>query len=136
MLINLKAKYKVVAVVLASLALAGCGASSAERLRADFRRGIADIRTLRRVELRDRLAETIARLRDDRGPGRVLALRGFAATREGVQAQIDLATKDSGRLEGAVRDARRSDRYLNRGAALLRAAGRVLGVSVGRLNGR
>ena len=46
-----------------------------------------------------------------------------------------MAAKDSGKLEAAVRDARRSDRYLNRGAALLRAAGRAFGVKVGLLNG-
>ena len=140
MLINRKAKYKprLVAICLASLAaLSGCGsAGSADRLRDDFRRGIADIRTTRGVELRARLTATIARLRDDSGPGRELAVEGFAATRRGIQAQIDMATNDSGRLEGAVRDARRSDRNLNRGADLLRAAGRAIGVPVGRLNGR
>jgi hypothetical protein len=140
MLINQEVKYKprLAAAGLASLAaLAGCGsAGSADRLRDDFRRGIADIRTTRGVELRGRLTATIARLRNDHGPGRALAVQGFAATRRGVQAQIDLETQDSGRLEGAVRDARRSDRYLNRGADLLRAAGRAIGVPVGGLNGR
>jgi hypothetical protein len=115
--------------------LAGCG-GAAHDLRADFRRGLADIRTTRDVELRDRLTATITRIRSDEGPGRELALRGFAATRRGVQAQIDLYRKDSGRLEGAVRDARLADRYLNRGARLLRAAGRALGIRVGELNGR
>jgi hypothetical protein len=46
-----------------------------------------------------------------------------------------MAAKDSGKLEAAVRDARRSDRYLNRGAEVLRAAGRALDVPVGALNG-
>jgi hypothetical protein len=46
-----------------------------------------------------------------------------------------MATNDSGKLEGAVRDARRSSRYLDRGARLLRAAGRELEVQVGILEG-
>lgn len=91
--------------------------------------------------LRDHLAQTLVKLRkehpsaaDDRR-GRSLAIRGFTLTQMGIQARLDMAAKDSGKLEAAVRDARRSDRYLNRGAALLRAAGRALGVKVGLLNG-
>jgi hypothetical protein len=56
-------------------------------------------------------------------------------TLRGIQARLDMAAKDSGKLEAAVRDARRSDRYLNRGAEVLRAAGRALDVPVGVLNG-
>jgi len=124
------------AAALTALAVAaGCGGAG-DDLRAHFERGIADIRTLRGPDLRASLTATIARIRDDSGPGRELALQGFAATRRGVQAQIDLQVRDSGRLEGAVRDARLSDRYLNKGARLLRAAGRALGIRVGSLNGR
>jgi hypothetical protein len=123
------------ALVGAITVAAGCGGAD-DGLRTDFRSGIADIRTLRGIELRASLTATIARIRDDSGPGRELALQGFAATRRGVQAQIDLQVRDSGRLEGAVRDARLSDRYLNKGARLLRAAGRALGIRVGSLNGR
>jgi hypothetical protein len=68
--------------------------------------------------------------------GRALALAGFASTRRGVETQLSMRAHDSGRLEAAVRDAKRADRYLNRGARLLRAAGRALGVNVGLVNGR
>jgi hypothetical protein len=47
-----------------------------------------------------------------------------------------MRTHDSGKLEAAVRDAKRADRYLNRGARLLRAAGRLLGVHPRRIGGR
>jgi len=126
------------AVLAAAAALvSGCGSTAGTPdLRADFEHGIAQIRTLRGMQLHDRLAATIARIRRDTGAGRALALQGFRSTLRGLEAENDLYTKDSGRLEGAVRDARRADRYLNRGAELLRAAGHVLGVRVGTLRGR
>ena len=68
--------------------------------------------------------------------GRALALRGFRSTLRGVETQLSMRIYDSGKLEAAVRDAKRADRYLNRGARLLRAAGRELGVRVGTVNGR
>ena len=46
-----------------------------------------------------------------------------------------MAKYDSGNLEASVKDAKRADRYLNRGADLLRAAGRSFGISIGKLNG-
>ena len=45
------------------------------------------------------------------------------------------AYNEEGNIERAVRDAVRADRYLDRGARLLRAAGRALGIRVGKLNG-
>ena len=107
-----------------------------------FRDGVAQIRTTQSSQaLRDHLAQTLAKLRaerpsarDDRR-GKSLAIRGFTLTLSGIQVRLDMAAKDSGKLEAAVRDARRSDRYLNRGATVLRAAGRALGVPVGVLNG-
>ncbi len=46
-----------------------------------------------------------------------------------------MQTNDSGKLEAAVRDAKRGDRFLKRGATLLRAAGLALGVRIGSVNG-
>ena len=53
----------------------------------------------------------------------------------GIDSQLAMLRNDSGRLEGAVRDAKKADRYLNRGATLLRAAGRAFNVRIGKLNG-
>jgi hypothetical protein len=121
--------------------LAGCGSadSSVEKI---FRDGIAQIRTAQPSgALHDQLARTLTKLRqehpsagDDRR-GKALAIRGFTLTLRGIQARLDMAAKDSGKLEAAVRDAQRSDRYLNRGAEVLRAAGRTLDVPVGVLDG-
>src|SRR5205823_6296546 len=57
---------------------------------------------------------------------RALAIRGFEATLAGVQSRIDFMDSDSGNVAAATRDAIRSDRYLARGARLLRPAGRAL----------
>jgi hypothetical protein len=46
-----------------------------------------------------------------------------------------MTRNDSGNLEGSVRDAVRADRDLRKGARLLRAAGRSLGIRIGKLNG-
>ena len=66
---------------------------------------------------------------------RELALRGFAATLEGTRSQLAFSENDSGEVAAATRDAKRADRYLTRGANWLRAAGKVLGVRIGELNG-
>jgi hypothetical protein len=107
-----------------------------------FRDGVAQIRTDQPSgALRDQLARALARLRQEHPSagddlrGKALAIRGFTLTLRGIQARLDMAAKDSGKLEAAVRDARRSDRYLNRGADVLRAAGRALDVPVGVING-
>ena len=67
--------------------------------------------------------------------GRELALQGFEATLQGTRSQLDFSENDSGNVAAATRDAKRADRYLRLGAARLRAAGEVLGVRVGELNG-
>jgi hypothetical protein len=91
--------------------------------------------------LRPRLLATLARIRALRGGdpaarrARVLALRGFGLTLRGVESRLAFERNDSGEVAAATRDAVRADRYLSRGAELLRAAGRLLGVPVGTLNG-
>ncbi len=67
--------------------------------------------------------------------GRDIALQGFEATLKGVRSQLDFSENDSGEVAAATRDAKRADRYLRRGANLLRAAGQALGVRIGELNG-
>jgi hypothetical protein len=115
--------------------LAGCGSSSP--VKATFADGVAAIRgTHDSVRLRAELGDTVARLRATHdGEGRRLALLGFEATLQGVQARIDFIANDRGNIVAATRDARRENAGLSRGARLLRRAGRVLGVRVGELNG-
>lgn len=131
-----------VAVGLAVLALlAGCHSSSNAELRAVVADGVSELSVPQDYErLRDMLRQTIARLRsvhvpadDDRAQR--LALRGFTAMLRGVESRIAFAKNDSGNVEAATRDARRGDRWFKAGAALLRAAGRELGVEVGSLKG-
>jgi hypothetical protein len=121
-----------VVVVLAALFVAGCGSSSSAVER-DLRRGEAQIRHTRDAKkLRTELRGTLARLRHDDPSGaaerraRALAIRGFEATLAGVQSRIDFMDNDSGNVAAATRDAIRADRYLARGARLLRAASRAL----------
>jgi hypothetical protein len=115
--------------------LAGCGSSSP--VKAAFEDGVAAIReTHDYVRLRAELRATVARMRAAHdGAGRDLALQGFETTLRGVQARIDFVANDRGNIEAATRDVRRADLALRQGARLLREAGRVLGVSVGDLNG-
>jgi hypothetical protein len=121
--------------------LAGCGSSDSP-VQKTFREGVAQIKAPQTAaRLRDQLVRTLASLRSEHPStvgeqrGKALAIRGFTATRLGIQARLDMAANDSGKLEAAVRDARRSSRYLDRGARLLRAAGRALEVQVGLLEG-
>jgi hypothetical protein len=126
------AAFAILAVVL------GCGSSTSPSVKDEFVRGIDQIRASRGAkELQAQLVQTLASLRREPSarPGRRLAIQGFSATLRGVQAQVDLIENDSGNLEAAVRDAAEADRYRTRGANLLRAAGRVLGVRVGKLKG-
>jgi hypothetical protein len=111
-------------------------------VRDEIIRGVSQIRGARDGEgLYRELARTRERLRAAHGStpageaGRRLAIQGFTWTLRGVKAQLDLVANDSGNIEAATRDARRSDRYLSRGAAFLRAAGVRVGVPIGRLNG-
>ena len=122
------------AAALALLLVAGCGSSgSGSAVERDLRRGEAQIRHTRDAKkLRSELRDTLARLRRDDASGtperraRALAIRGFEATLAGVESRIDFMDSDSGNVAAATRDAIRTDRYLARGARLLRAAGRAL----------
>ncbi len=133
--------------VLVLLAAAGCGASARNTGSADgsferhFRDGVAQIRTTHdRRKLRRDVIRTLADVRRDAPTtqtarqARRLALEGFEATLKGVESLLDFSENDSGNLTAATRDARRADRYLTLGADRLRAAGRMLGISVGTLN--
>jgi hypothetical protein len=126
-------------VAAAALAvLTGCGDSPQDTgLKAVFEDGVASIRATQDYEqLRARLRRTIARLRSTHeGDGGALAIRGFEATLRGVQSRIDFHENDRGNIAAATRDARRANAALAKGATLLRAAGRRLGVRVGTLNG-
>jgi hypothetical protein len=130
--------------LLALTLLAGCGSSESEsRVKHDLLRGVAQIRdTHDAKKLRTELRRTLARLRDDPAStdaerrARALGSLGFAATLDGLQSQIDFYENDSGNIEAATRDALRTDRLRARGAKLLRAAGRALGLQIGRLGER
>jgi hypothetical protein len=66
---------------------------------------------------------------------RRLALAGFTWTLRGIESKRAFYENDSGNVAAATRDAMRELRSLTRGAKLLRAAGRALGVNVGTLAG-
>jgi hypothetical protein len=118
-------------------------AASDATLERTFVRGVAHLRAPgapKRLEVR--LRRTLRLLREDHAStaagrkGRSLAVEGFTWMRRRVQAQLALIANDSGNVEAAVRDAKRADRCLERGASLLRAAGRAFGVRVGKVDGR
>jgi hypothetical protein len=118
--------------------LVGCGSTELPSVRDEFGRGIEQIRASHDAKkLHAQLVQTLTSLRRERAttPGKRLAIQGFAATLRGVQAQVEFIENDSGNLEAAVRDAAEADRYRRRGANLLRAAGRALGIRVGKLRG-
>ena len=123
--------------------LAGCGSSAADSgLRKTFGRGIAQIGQPQTAkELHGDLVRVLMRLRKERAStaagriARTLAIQGFTWTLRGIDARLEMTRNDSGNLEASVQDAMRSDRDRRRGAKLLRAAGRALGVSVGDLSG-
>jgi hypothetical protein len=136
-------RHRATSAVCAVLALAGCGSSgSDEAVRATFDRGVGQIRASHNyTALSGQLRQTIAHLRGEVASseatrrGRRLAIAGFEQTLRGVEAQIDFTENDSGNIEAATRDARRANRYEERGAKLLRRAGRALDVTVGELRG-
>ena len=117
----------------------GCGSSDPDAsVRATFRRGIEQIRaSTSATRLREELRHTVASLRGKQGSskGRRLAIAGFEETLLGVDAQIDFIENDRGQIEAATRDAIKANRHKERGADLLRTAGRELDVTVGRLRG-
>src|SRR5438094_10289551 len=132
------------AVALSFALLLGCGSSRASdsAVRETVERGVAQLREPQTAErLHDALVRTLRQLRGKHGStatgrkGRALAIGGFTWTLRGIDARLEMARNDSGNLEASVQDAMRSDRDRRRGAKLLRAAGRALGVSVGDLSG-
>jgi hypothetical protein len=143
-------RWRGIAVILAALfTAAATGMRTAETIttsdasvKEDLVRGVEQIIAGQGgIKLAPQLVRTLERLRRERGStatgrrGRTLAIQGFTWTLKGVRTQLDMAKYDSGNLEASVRDAKRADRYLNRGANLLRAAGRSFGISIGKLNG-
>jgi hypothetical protein len=135
---------KALLVALVAIGLVACGnGESDDAVRKSFTSGVAQIAsTPDPSRLEAKLEATINDLERERARsaasrrGRALALAGFRATLRGVETQLSMRIHDSGKLEAAVRDAKRADRYLNRGARLLRLAGRELGLRVGTVNGR
>ena len=135
------------APLLLGLALmAGCGSSTSgatddDLIKQELRRGVGQIRAIHdRHKLITELARGLARLGRARGStagverARELAMQGFEATMKGTRSQLDFSENDSGEVAAATRDAARADRYLTLGANRLRAAGRLLGIHVGKLN--
>jgi hypothetical protein len=125
----------------------GCGPSTSgvgtgdASIRQDLLRGVGQIRTTHdRKKLHAELARVLTSLRSARGStgsarrARELAIQGFEATLKGIRSQLDFSENDSGNIAAATRDAKRADRYLTRGANRLRAAGRTLGIQIGKLN--
>jgi hypothetical protein len=105
-------------------------------------RGVAHLREPQTTEqLHDGLVRTLRQLRDEHAStatgrnGRALAMGGFTWTLRGIDARLEMTRNDSGNLEASVRDAVRADHDLRKGARLLRAAGRSLGIRIGKLNG-
>jgi hypothetical protein len=132
-----------IAVALSLLVLPGCGSSGSDTaIRKTLQRGVAQIGEPQTAkQLRGDVERTIARLRNERAStasgrkARRLAIQGFTWTLRGVEARLEITRNDSGNLEASVRDAKRADRDMSRGAGLLRAAGRALGIRIGKLNG-
>jgi hypothetical protein len=130
------------ASLVAVVFFAGCG-SSDSAVKRDLLRGVAEIRTTHDAKkLQSKLRGTLARLRRDRAStdaarrAKALGIAGLVATLNGLQGQIDFYENDSGNIETATRDAVRADRGRKRGAILLRAAGRALGLRIGTLGER
>ena len=137
-----------VAGALTTLALlVGCGSAESgsnanTRLEAIVSQGVVQIEGSKDLEkLRAELFDTVARLRTVHGTtsaarrARALAILGFQATLRGIESRLAFTRNDSGNVEAATRDAIQADRRSKKGASLLRAAGRALGVRIGTLNG-
>ena len=132
------------AVALSLALLLGCGSSRASdsAVRETVERGIAQLRAPQTDErLHDALVRTLRKLRGENAStatgrkGRALAIGGFTWTLRGIDARLEMNRNDSGNLEASVRDAKRADRDLRKGARLLRAAGRSFGIRIGKING-
>ena len=132
------------AVVLSLALLLGCGSSGASdsAVKETVEHGVAQLREPQTAEQRhDALVRTLRKLRDEHAStatgrkGRALAIKGFTWTLRGIDARLEMTRNDSGNLEASVHDAVRADRDLRKGGRLLRAAGRSLGIRIGKLNG-
>jgi hypothetical protein len=134
--------------LLALVLLSGCGhAKSGEgtadrSIKQQLLRGVDEIRTNRDLEGLDaKLGRIVVSLRGLRGSSarveaaREAAIVGFGLTRKGVKSQIDFRENDSGNVAAATRDARRSDRYLGRGADRIRKAALAFGIRIAELAG-
>jgi hypothetical protein len=128
--------------------VAGCGSAKPSGPGTDgsvkdhLLRGVAQIRTTHDLKkLRGQLVRTLATLREDRPRtaagrrARQLAIQGFAWTLKSIESTLDFTENDSGNVEAATRDAKRAYHSLERSANLLRAAGRAVGLRIGKLNG-
>jgi hypothetical protein len=132
-----------IAAALALVFLPACGSSASESaIKGTLEHGVARIGEPRTAkQLHDDLVGTLAKLRGQRAStrtgreARTLAIRGFTWTLRGVEARLEITRNDSGSLEASVQDAKRADRDMRRGAGFLRAAGRALGIRIGKLNG-
>jgi hypothetical protein len=133
-----------VTAALALVLLPGCGSSQASdtAIKETLERGVAQIGAPQPTkQFHDDLARTLAKLRTQRAStaadrtAKRLAIQGFWWTLKGVGARLEITTNDSGNLEASVHDAMRADRDMRKGAGFLRAAGRALGLRIGRLNG-
>jgi hypothetical protein len=133
-----------VTAALALVLLPGCGSSQASdtAVKETLEGGAAQISAPQTTkQLHDDLVRTLGKLRTERAStttGRTakrLAIQGFSWMLRGVEARLEITTNDSGNLEASVHDAKRADRDMRKGAGFLRAAGRALGVRIGRLNG-
>ena len=132
------------AVVLSLALLLGCGSSRAldRAVKETVERGVAQLREPQTTEqLHEDLVHTLRQLRGEHAStatgrkGRALAIGGFTWMLRGIDARLEMTRNDSGNLEASVRDAKRADRALRKGARLLRAAGSSLGIRIGKLNG-
>ena len=133
--------------LLALAFVGGCGSSASlvaaddVSIKQELLRGVGRIRAMHdRHKLNAELARILVRLGRARGStealrhARELAIQGFELTVKGTRSQLDFSENDSGEVAAATRDARRADRYLTLGANRLRAAGRALGIQIGKLN--
>jgi hypothetical protein len=128
--------------------VAGCrssdssGADSDAAVRTALLQGVSQIRHTHDLdELHARLTRARGRLRSalsataDGRRARGLALRGLTSTLRGIESELAFMRNDSGNLSGATRDAMQTVHSRTQGAKLLRAAGRVLGLRLGSLDG-